>query len=165
MVSLTTLSLAGCGGGGSDDDSPGLAGTWRVAEIGTASGTAPCPREIELGNGVSTSCGSQDTLELRKDGGFRAVTGDPQGGAPATLTGTWSSDANESTVTIRVTQNSQDENGDGQIDEDEVLNFDPPLVLLGVVRERTDQRAVVDLTFPSPFGGQTLSYRVVLTRR
>jgi hypothetical protein len=159
---FVAASIGGCGGGSGDDT--GLVGSYRVAEVGTAAGTQSCPAEVDLGNGVTTSCSGTDIFVLRKSGDFHAVTGDLEGDAPDALDGTWSSTSDEQTITIEIETNRRDENGDGRIDPEEESTFDPPLVMTGLVRERTDNRLVVDISLPSPFGGETLNYRAVLIR-
>jgi hypothetical protein len=169
-VSLAGLALAGCGGGGSsnNDDSSGLAGTYRIAEVGTASeGTAPCPRTIDIGDdmGLVGSCGSNDTFELRRDGQFRGESS-ASGDEPVTLVGTWSSSDDDRTVTVRATEARFDSNGNGQSESDERLELDPPTILSCAVLQRSETRLVLDVTVSGLYeSGRELEFRTVLTRR
>jgi hypothetical protein len=163
LVAVSPVALSGCGGDSSGDDS-GLSGTYRVTEIGTSSGTAPCPREFELGEGVTVSCGGTDIFELRRNGQFYSETRDGDEEAPEILIGTWRTRDNDQTLSARLTETRQDADGDGRFDEDEVFRFDPPVELTGAVRERSGSRLVLDLTLPSELAGQNAGFRTVLTR-
>jgi hypothetical protein len=157
------VSLAGCGGGGDSDDT-GLVGSWRVAEIGTGGATTSCPAEIQLGNGISASCGNDDILVLRKNGQFHFVTGDPDGGEPYAFDGTWETTANDQTLTFRLEESRRDLNADGRIDPNEIFTIDPVVILPATVSRINDSRIALDGGLPSSLQGQGSGYRSILTR-
>ncbi|HVK04215.1 MAG TPA: hypothetical protein VM490_12115 [Armatimonadaceae bacterium] len=146
-----------------------MAGNWRVAEIGASAsgGTQACPAEVDLGEGLSVTCGGTDTLDLRSDGSFAGTFRDGSNPAAAagTATGTWSYDDGSDTIVIAVREIRQDDNGNGQIDQEEITEVDPALRMEAKVREQSADRMTVDLTVDGIFDDSEMRYRSVLVRR